>query len=101
MRIDQIDEIESMENKAKKVNPETINVPLKLLRLRFLYYKLSRTLGVLDRETDVVKLEKEGLNIYSVFLQAMESHPSVQSTVGVAQFHSNVNRNNTLSDLDI
>lgn len=31
----------------------------------------------------------------------MESHPGVQSTVGVASFHSAVPRSTTLSDLDI
>lgn len=93
--------MEELETKAKRGNPDTLHVSLKVLRLRFLFFKLSRSLGVIDREVDVAQLEKVSLKIFSLFMQAMESHPSVQSTVGVALFHSNTNRNNTLTDLDM
>lgn len=41
---------------------------LKVLRLRCLYYKLARTLGVLDRETEATELEVLGMKVYAVFL---------------------------------
>lgn len=39
-----------------------------MLRLRCLYYKLARTLGVLDRETEATELEVLGMKVYAVFL---------------------------------
>jgi hypothetical protein len=43
------------------------------------------------------------MEIFEIFLQSMESHPAVLSTVGVASYHqvaSNQNRS-TLTELDI
>jgi hypothetical protein len=50
-----------------------------------IYHKLARVLGIF---VDVQDKFKHAMEIYSIFLQAMENHPSVLSTVGVAQIHS-------------
>jgi hypothetical protein len=79
-------------------------LPLKLLRFKMVYQKLARLLGIFCDAEDKFKLAME---IYSVFLQAMENHPSVLSTVGVANIHSTqyntslAASRSTLSDLDM
>ena len=50
-----------------------------------IYHKLARVLGIFSEVEDKFK---HALGIYTIFLQAMENHPSVLSTVGVALIHS-------------
>lgn len=88
LRVEQaLSEIESLEEKEQKqrqINPETQFVSLKILRLKFIIIKLKRMLGLYELSVPE-KAEKIALeDIFLVFLQAMESHPSVLATVGVS-----------------
>lgn len=86
----------------KKINPETTTASLKVLRHKHVYYKLQRLLGML-KSTENQRLEQRALDIYTCFLQSMESHPAVLSTVGVAANHQQTQNQNrlTLTELDI
>lgn len=84
-RVKQTEEFELDEIKLKGGNPDLHTLPLKLLRFKMIYYKLARVLGIFCEVQDKFK---HAMEIYTVFLQAMENHPSVLSTVGVALIHS-------------
>ena len=49
------------------------------------YHKLARILGVFN---DLENKFKYAIDIFQVYLQAMENHPVVLSTVGVSNIHS-------------
>ena len=79
-------------------------MPLKLIRFKMMYYKLARLLDIFSDVQDKFKLAME---VFLVFLQAMENHPAVLSTVGVALVHSTkyntslAASRSSLSDLDV
>ena len=103
-RVNQTEEFELDEIKIKGGNPDLHTLPLKLLRFKMIYHKLARVLGIFS---DVEDKFKHAMEIYTIFLQAMENHPSVLSTVGVALIHSTQYNTSlgasrsTLSNLDL
>lgn len=84
----------------------TQTVPLNVLRLKFIHHKLSRLLGIFAELGTVADIENKAVEIFTSFMQAMECHPAVLSTIGVALNHTshNASQNSnrtTLSELDL
>lgn len=62
---------------------------VKVLRYQFVAYKLFRVLGLYSGDQMTPERRQEVANeILTVFLQAMEHHPNILSTVGVGAMHS-------------
>ena len=106
LRMDQIMEMEQADQKQRGVNALAQTVPLNVLRLKFIHHKLSRLLGLFAELGAVTDIENKAVEIFTSFMQAMESHPAVLSTIGVALNHTTQNSSqnpnrSTLSELDL
>ena len=99
--MERVGQMEGLEGEDSPPDPHAINqhinpqhlaynkkvISMKVLRWRFVQHKINRLLGVYQDYDNEKKLDLSN-RIYSVFLQAMEYHPSASSTVGLGTNHS-------------
>ena len=102
--MDRVSQHEEMENETEqapgKAKMTTAPISLRVIRWRFVSYKINRILGVntLNSEEEKIYLVNK---LFSCFLQAMEYHAQAASNSGVGVNHSqHISPNEGLTDLD-
>ena len=98
--MDRVQQHEEMENEVDGHAKLSAPISLRVLRWRFVLYKVNRILGVNSLNSDDDKLDLVN-KLFGCFLQAMEYHPQASSNVGVGMNHTqHVSPNEAMTELD-